>query len=245
MFPPLVCLLIILTPLNIMNNEEQKNIIGRNLAIGIVIVAVFALGGYYFFGGTKIGEISFFEKATVVEETIKIPETVAIVGNEGWFPNKETYKVPLAPKSDEERVIVPGAVLTTKEAYLKAFPVAQGWATDAKLVIVKSLGAVTLDGKSAGWQVVFGSKTKKKGYEVIIEKESVTAQKEIPSSVYGADVPINFSARDSAWAIGRLAENPQWSGATMTGLNFIYSTDGKAWDYVIAHSFGRSTVRVQ
>lgn len=189
--------------------------------------------------------VLFFEKPVVVTESIRIPDTVYVTGGEGWYPNKDSYQVPLAPKSEGERVEVTGAVLTTRGVYLVVLPVAQEWATDAELVMIKSLSAVTLDGRSQGWQVIFGSQKNKKGYEIIVERETLVSKKEIPSSVYGATVPKNFEERDSAWAIAQLAMNPQFQSATMTGLNLTYSTDAQAWEYIIANSFGGSSVRVR
>lgn len=225
--------------------EKQQS--AKKFWIGGTLAVIVIFGGVYFFFTQKGKEElrQALKKPVIVDEVIKIPEIKAVAGTEGWFPNKDAYKVPLVPQNDGDRVVVVGAVVTTRGAYLVALPVAESWGSDAKLVLVKSLGAVTLDGKSAGWQVVFGSKKKKKGYEIIVEKEVITAQKEIPSRVYGASVPANFALRDAVWAITILAENPQFKQATMTGLNFVYNADAKAWDYVIANSFGGSSVRVR
>lgn len=212
---------------------------------GVAVIAAIALGAYFFFFTETGKEFSLFEKPVVVTETVKIPDTNVVIGGEGWYPNKDAYQVPLAPKSEGEQVVVTGAVLTTRGAYLLALPIAQSWASDAKLVMIKSLSTVALDGKSQGWQVVFGSRKNKKGYEAIVERETIVSKKEIPSSVYGSDVPKNFADRDSAWAIAQLAMNPQFQTASMTGLNLTYSIDAQAWEYIIANSFGGSSVRVR
>ena len=224
--------------------EEQT--INKKLAVlGALIVIGIAVAIYFLFFTEEGKKLSPFEKPVVVTETIKIPETTSVTGGEGWYANSYAHKVPLAPESEGEKVVVTGAVLSTRGAYLVALPIAQGWSADAKLVVIKSLGAVTLEGKSQGWQILFGSQKNKKGYEVVVERETVVSKKEVPSSSYGADVPKNFADRDATWAIAQLATNPQFKEATMTGLNFTYNTDAKAWDYIIANSFGGTEVRVR
>lgn len=231
---------IIPTPHNM--NEFFNN--KRAVLMGGVIVIV-AISVIVYYRGSSNVKHAIFGGERVVDEVIKLPTGSLRTSTDGWFPGKEAYKVPLNPQNSGERVVVTGAVLTPYGAYALALPAAQGWAPDAKLIFMKSLGTVMIDGKSLGWQVVFGSKTKKGGYELVVERDAVITQKEIPSSVFGADVPDNFIERDAAWAVQRLAENPQFSSATMTGLNLVYNTDAKAWDYVIAHSFGGSSVRVR
>lgn len=229
---------------------EEQTTNKKTVVIGVIVAILALVVVLYFF---KPSLLNIFtqqigidvERPMIVTETVKIPDTKAVTGGEGWYPNKDAYKVPLAPKSDGERVEVTGAILTTRGAYLVALPIAQEWVADAKLVMINSLGAVTLDGKSQGWQVVFGSKKNKKGYEVVVERETIVSKKEIPSSVYGADIPKNFAERDAAWAIALLAGNPQFQAASMTGLNFVYNADAQAWEYLIANSFGGSSVRVR
>ncbi|HAT68612.1 MAG: hypothetical protein A2481_00270 [Candidatus Yonathbacteria bacterium RIFOXYC2_FULL_47_9] len=216
----------------------------RALLMGVLVVIAVISAIIYYRGPSNVKR-AIFGGERVVDEVIKIPTGSLRTSTDGWFPSKEAYKVPLNPQNDGERVVVTGAVLTPYGVYTLALPVAQAWESDAKLILMKSLGTVMIDGKSLGWQVVFGSKTKKKGYELVVERDTLITQKEIPSSVFGADVPGNFIERDAVWAIQRLAENPQFSSATMTGLNFVYNVDAKAWDYVIAHSFGGSSVRVR
>lgn len=219
-------------------NNKRAVLIGGAVMIAIISVVIY----YRWPDGVKH---AIFGGERVVDEVIKIPTGSFRTNTSGWFPGKEAYKVPLNPQNNSERVVVTGAVLTPYGAYTLALPAAQGWAPDAKLIFMKSLGTVMVDGKSLGWQVVFGSKTKKGGYELVVERDALITQKEISSSVFGADVPGNFIERDAVWAIQRLAENPQFSSATMTGLNLVYNADAKAWDYVIAHSFGGSSVRVR
>lgn len=232
---------IIPTPHNMnkfFNNNKRVVLIG-----GFVMIAIIGIVIYY--RGPAGVKQAIFGGERVVDEVIKMPAGSLRTSTDGWFPSKEAYKVPLNPQNGGERVVVTGAVFTPYGAYTLALPSAQSWAPDARLIFMKSLGTVMVDGKSLGWQVVFGSKTKKKGYELVVERDAIITQKEIPSSVFGADVPSNFIERDAVWAIQRLAENPQFSSATMTGLNLVYNVDAKAWDYVIAHSFGGSSVRVR
>lgn len=229
------------TPLNMKELIKNNKRLVLIMALAVVVIAGVSI--YY----SRPGDVrhAIFGGPRIIEETIKIPTESSQTNTDGLFPNKEAYNVPFVSQNSGEQVVVSGAVLTPRGAYLIALPVAQSWSPDAKLIFIKSLGTVMVDGKSLGWQVVFGSKTKKLGYEVVIDREMVVVQKEIPSKVFGADVPTNFAERDAGWAIGRLAENPQFINATMTGLNFVYNLDAKAWDYVIAHSFGGSSVRVR
>lgn len=229
---------------------EEQSTNKKSVAIGIVVAILALVGALYFF---KPSLLNIFtqqigidvERPMVVTETVKIPDTKVFTGGEGWYPNKDAYQVPLAPKSDGEQVVVTGAVLAVRGVYLLTLPIAQNWASDAKLVMINSLSTVALDGKSQGWQVIFGSQKNKKGYEIIVERETAVSKKEIPVSVYGADIPKNFAERDAAWAITLLAGNPQFQSASMTGLNFVYSTDAQAWDYIIASSLGGTAVRVR
>src|SRR3989338_9169332 len=142
------------------------------LIIIIVVVIVFALGGagYYFYAPStnapSTGQ-NTQPQGRVIEEKLVIPDTKSITGSEGRVVDQGVVSIALVPKDDSEKVIVPGAVLSVKGSYDLARPEAVKWSSDAQLVFVKSLGAVTLEGKSSQWQIAFSSKIKKgKGYEV-------------------------------------------------------------------------------
>jgi hypothetical protein len=219
--------------------NTQKKAIYITVGIIVVLAGLLAL---YFFGG-----FSFVKKTlhiglqpTVVQENLVIPDTQKITGNEGRAVEKGSVSVSLVPKDESQQVIVAKAVLTVKGSYALAAPEAQKWSSDAKLVFVKSLGAITLEGKSSQWQVVFAAKSKtKKAYETIIQSDQIVSKKEISSTSFGADVPA--SIKDSGDAIKDLQSLPQFSNATVSSIHLYYNLDAKAWFYSFATSLGTTS----
>lgn len=223
------------TPLNMIS--PQNKII---LAVTVTLVL---LGGIAWRISPSFKKtVSFFEKPKVVNDTLVIPETTKITTAGGRSFGTSGYQVPLVPKTKGEEVIVPSAVFTIKTGFDLAFIDAKKWSSDAKLVYAKSLGTVTLNGKSSAWQYAFGSKNKKKGDEVIIQGDSIVSQKETVASSYGYALPKNWF--DSGDAILSLPSLPQFPNATVSSLIFFYSEDGKIWEYAIATSFGNTTMLV-
>lgn len=210
---------------------------------GAVAIIAIALGTYFFFF-TKTGkEFAVFEKPVVVEEALKIPETKLVDTAVARAPSTTHYAVPLVPVTEGQKVVVPGAVLTLKESFVAAKPTAEAWAKDAKLVVLTSQGAVTLEGKSSMWQVIFGSLSKKKGYEVIIQGDKIVSEKEIPTQEYGYDLPTNwYDAKDAFLSIQTL---PQFADATVSSINFFYNRDGKRWGYALGTSRGTTSMPVR
>lgn len=211
---------------------------------GVVAVVAVAFGAYFFFS-TEIIEEKFpvLEKPVVVEEALIIPDTKQVAVAAGRTPSTEHYAVPLVPTTEGEKVIVPGATLTLKGGYDVAKPKAEAWAKDAKLVFLTSQGAVTLEGKSSMWQVVFGSLSKKKGYEVVVQGDKIVSEKEIPSTEYGYDLPTNWY--DAGEAIVSIQSLPQFADATVSSINFFYNRDGKRWGYALGTSRGTTSMPVR
>ena len=228
-------------------------------AVVIIIAAI--LGTIYFVSPksfeslknlTKIIDLTP-EKPKVIEEKLVIPETQKITGAEGRVVNEGSVAVPLVPENESEKVIVSKAVLTVKGSYDLANPEAQKWSSDAKLVFIKSLGAITLEGKSSQWQLAFSSasakatadksKTKQKGYEIIIQADQIVSKKEIESTAVGADLPKNW--KDSDEAIKTLQEMPQYNNVSISAINFFYNTDAKEWRYGFSTSIGSVSVKLQ
>lgn len=216
---------------------------------GIIILAVVVI--LYFTGLIPKGAIKKFEfkpeeKPRVVEENLVVPETKKITGGEGRIVNEGTVAVPLVPKNEGEKVIVSKAILTVKSSYDLAFPEAQKWSADAKLVFIKSLGAVTLEGKSSQWQLAFSSKKKlKKGYEIIVQEDKVASQKEIDSTAKGFDFPTNMP--DSGEFVKKLQERLAYSDATLSSFLLAStpeSTDVKWW-FSISTSKGTVTFEIR
>ena len=162
----------------------------------------------------------------MVEEKLVIPDTQKITGGEGRFVSEGLVAVPLVPKTESEKIMVSKAVLTIKGSYDLSLSEAQKWSSDAKLVFIKSLGAVTLEGKSSQWQLVFSSKTKlKKGYEIIIQADQIVSQKEIDSTAVGADIPKTW--KDLGEVIKELQSHPLYQDATVSAVSFYLNPDNK------------------
>ena len=216
----------------------------------LIIIIIAALGSvFYWLGSDKkimVAPADEARKARVIQEKLTIPDTTSFTGAEGRVVDQGSVAVALVPKSDAEKVIVPGAELSVKGSYDFAQPEASKWSSDVKLVFIKSLGAITLDGKSSQWQIAFSSKMKKsRGYEIIVQKNQIVSQKEIESAAIGEEVPANFANRDSSWAIARLADIPQFQTASITAIVFSYNQDANGWDYIIPNSFGKTAIRVR
>jgi hypothetical protein len=235
--------------IKIESTSPDKSSRNKKIIISVIIIAIVVAsiaGALYFFDlmPENILKITEVKKPQVVEENLVIPDTQAITGTEGRTVNGGSVNVALVPKDDSEKVVVTKAVLTVKGSYELAKTEALSWSPDAKLVFVKSLGAVDLDGKSSQWQLAFSSASKKgKGYEVIIQVDQVASKKEIASTATGADVPANL--KDSSDAIKTLQDLPQFSDATVSSINLYYNADGKIWRYALSTSKGTTSALAQ
>lgn len=224
----------------------------NNKKITIVLIAVVAVAGIaivlYFFKPSVLNIITKpigidAERPVVVEENLVIPNTERVTGSDARTVQGGAVAVALVPKTDGEKVIVEKAVLTVKGSHELAFAEAGVWARDAKPAFIKSLGAVTLDGKSSQWQILFSSASKKgKGYEVIIQADQVVSQKEIDSNTTGADLPGSWM--DSGLAVQTLQAMPQYASASISTINFFYNVDAKEWRYGFSTSIGVTSVRL-
>lgn len=212
--------------------------------IVIIIVIVIVL---YFTGLIPSGvlkKLEFKKGPQVIEENLIIPDTQKITGGEGRTTESGNYNVSLVPKTEAEKIIVSKAVLTLKGSYDLAKSEAEKWSTDAKLAFIKSLGAITLEGKSSQWQLAFSSKTKpKKGYEIIIQADQIVSLREIESVAIGADLPKAWI--DSWEAIKLLQDLPQFSEATISSISLYYNIDGKIWRYALSTSRGTTSVSAE
>lgn len=217
----------------------------------VIVIALGVLGVYIIFPDAfkslirPVTEIKK-EQPKVIEEILTIPETEKITGMEGSFIEQGKVEVPLIPKSEGEKVIVLKAVLTLKGSYDLAVSEARKWASDAKLVFIKSLSAVTLEGKSSQWQLAFSSKSKtNKGYEIIIQADQIVSKKEIDSAAIGVDLPESWP--DSDYFIKELQKRPTNADATLSGFLLAStpeSTDVKWW-FSISTSKGTVTFEVK
>ena len=214
------------------------------IKIIIVTVAVLALGGvglFFFLERTGLAPV-IVQKKTVVEEKLIIPETVRVSASEARTVQKGAVEAPINPAKGGV-IVSAKAIFTVKGAYDKALAEASAWSPDASLVFIKSLGVVTAEGKSGEWQVVFGSKKAKAGFEVLVYGDAIASKKEIPSTSYGFDLPQNWY--DSGDALESLRTQPQFATATVSSLNFFYNEDGKRWSYALATSNGTLAMPVR
>lgn len=224
-----------------MENKKIIYIIGGIVAVLIVLGVFYATG---IISPSVLQKVGLVKGPRVIEENLVIPETQKITGGEGKTINGGAVEVALVPKNDAEKVVVTKAVLTVKGSYNLVVPEAQKWASDAKLVFVKSLGAINLEGKSSQWQIVFVSKTKiGKGYEIIIQTDQIVSKKEIPSKATGADLPKSWY--DSDGAIKSLQTLPQFSDATVSSITFSFDLDSKKWIYALSTSKGATAMTVE
>lgn len=211
-----------------------------------IVFTIIVLLGAVVFVWYKVGQKKFlpavFKQDIVVEEKLVIPETKKIEVNEGRAVSEGTFNAPLNP-AQGEKVTSARAIFTLRQAYDKADTEAKIWAPDSALVSVKSLGVLMADGKSGEWQVMFGSKTKKQGYEVLVYGEEIVSKKEISSDTYGFDLPGNWY--DSPDALSSLKTMPQFESATVSSISFYYNEDGKKWGYGIATSNGTVSMPVK
>jgi hypothetical protein len=172
-------------------------------------------------------------KGQVIDDVVKIPTTTQIMVNEGENVVRGEYNIKLQPQSEIDKVLIVKAKLTLKEAYNTVQEVAKSWSDDAKLISIKSNGALGLDGKSSSWQLIFGSYQKEKAYEIIIEADKIIAQKEIVSDVYGYELPLNWY--DSNEAISSFSNLPQFGLDTISSISFYYSFANDSWAYGLAN----------
>ena len=212
--------------------------------VPIFIITAFILGVFLWNIHPSFQKtITFFQQPKTVIETLTIPNTKVVDEAVGRTPSTDHYAVLLVPVTEGDKVVVPGAVFTLKKSFDVAQPVAIAWAKDAKLVFLTSQGAVTLTGESSMWQVVFGSLSEKKGYEVIVEGDKVVSEKEIFSTEYGYDLPINWYDADEA--IKSIQSLPQFAEATISSINFYYNKDSKRWGYALGTSKGTISMPVR
>ncbi len=195
-------------------------------------------------GGAGTGAGMAPDKPKIVEENLVIPQTQEINGGEGREASEGPVAVPLVPKTEAEKVAVAKAILTVKGGYNLAVIEASGWAKDINLVFIKSSGAITLEGKSSQWQLVFSSKAKPgKGYEIIIQGGQIVSRKEIELSASGAALPGVW--KDSGEIMASLQELPQFSNATVSSINLYYNGDGNLWRYVLSTSRGNTSMSAE
>jgi hypothetical protein len=181
-------------------------------------------------------------KGQIINDNIQIPNTTSVASNEGEIVPRGEYNIKLQPQSETDTAVITKAKLTLKESYNLSVVEANKWSNDAKLVFIKSNGALGLDGRSSSWQLVYGSAIKRAGYEIIIVENQIVSAKEILSESSGFDLPVNWY--DSYEAIAAL-NLPQFSQDTISALSFYYSSANKSWAYGLANGEKTTSMWVQ
>lgn len=214
----------------------------KNIFIVIVALVILAVGAGIAFWGSRTGrKVAIQGSPRVIEETLVIPDTQEVYTADARILEQGAVAVPLVPKSEEEKVIVPRAELTLKGGYAAATLVAEQWDSTALLVFVKSLGALTLDGKSSSWQVMFSSPNKKgAGYEVILQGKNIVSKKEVTSEASGVALPQNW--KDSGEFIKILRERASFTDATISSLLFSSTPESKDVQWWLSISTSKGTV---
>ncbi len=200
-----------------------------------------------FFVSRSLQSVSFTRAKNtpqVVTDTIVIPALKSITGSEGrLIEPTQGQPIPLVPQNGSEQVVVTDAVLTLRGAYDLAQSEVIKNAPDAQLVFVRSLGTITLDGRSSYWQAGFGSAKNKKGYVVVMKGHAIVSMEEIPSQNYGYPLPSNWY--DSGDTIDAIRTMPQFAKATVSSFSFFYNEDGKRWGYALGTSEGTMAIPVR
>lgn len=207
--------------------------------ITLILIVISVIGVVLYYGGPRNAERAIFYNERIVRENPapRVVDSVSVASGRKIISTGEAI-----PFIGDERVVIDGGK-TLKESYMIAGPIALTWAEDAKLVYVHSLGTVTAEGVSSGWEIVFGSKTKMKGYVITVVGGKIIEEKEAISTSFGFGLPKNWY--DSEDAIKSLQSLSQFSDATLNSLIFFYSEDGDVWQYALSTSRGNTTMIVR
>lgn len=218
---------------NFINNHKRIS------WITISLVAVLVVGTIVYYGGPRNAERAIFYNERIVRETPapRVVDSVSVASGRKIISTGETI-----PFIGDKRVVIEGGK-TSKEGYMIAEPIALAWSDDAKLVYIHSLGTVTTEGVSSGWEIAFGSKTKMNGYVITVAVGKIIEEKEVTSTSSGFGLPKNWY--DSGDAIKSLQSLSQFSDATLNSLIFFYSEDGDVWQYALSTSRGNTTMLVR
>jgi hypothetical protein len=222
--------------------KDKKNILIVAIILIIIIVIIFIVLAFK----KNPSSLSTFNSQTfkgqVINDNIKIPNTTEVTSNEGEVVPRGEYNIKLQPQSEVDTAVITKAKLTLKEAYNLSIAEAVKWSNDAKLVFIKSNGALGLDGKASSWQLVYGSAIKKAGFEIIMAENQIVSAKEIISESSGFDLPANWY--DSYDAIATL-NLPQFSQDTISAISFYYSGANQSWAYGLANGEKTTSMWVQ
>lgn len=213
--------------------KDKKNIFIIAIILIILVVVVFIVLAFKENQPSEKSEVDLKTfKGQIINDEIKIPNTTSITTNEGEVVSRGEFDIKLQPQSESEAAYISKAKLTLKDAYSLSQSEATSWASDAKLIFIKSNGALGIDGKASSWQIIYGSAQKKRGQEIIVAENNIISAKEISTESYGYDLPINWY--DSSDAISSL-QLPQFKDETISAISFYYSSANDSWAYGLAN----------
>ncbi len=205
----------------------------------VALLLAICAGAVVYYGGYNKVRTAVFSGERIITETPTVHIMDSTSALDGKYAGSTGEPIELVSR---EHVVIAGGT-TPKEAYLFAENIAKTWSEDVKLVYIKSLGTVTVDGTSSGWVVVFGSKEMNQGYSVYITNGAVVEKGTVDIQSYGYELPSDWY--DGVEAIRSIQNLPQFSKSTISGLSFAYNEDGKRWGYVITSSNGTVSVPVR
>lgn len=216
----------------------KEFIIQNKKWIAVLAIVFFLITLVVYYGDIKKVQDAILKKDIIIKESPAPRIFESAKALDGRTPSSAGENVPVI--SDRNTIIESGKTL--KESYFIAETDALLWSRDAKLVYIRSLGTVTMQGISSGWEVVFGSKEKKKGYVIAVVNGAIASRGEVAINSSGYDLPKNwFDADEALKAISTLS---QFKDVTISGINF-YNEDSKHWGYAVSHSKGTESIPVR
>lgn len=224
----------------------RRNVLFMTTTKKIILVfcaLLFILGGGLFFYYQTTSLRYSGPKTVHVNEPFIASDIKEVSVRDGRSVLPSAYNTPLNPDATRMDVTSEIAIFSIKMAYGKVLSDATNWSSDAALVYIKSLGVITSEGYSGEWQIVFGSKLKNSGYEILVYGDKVVSQKEISGTAFGYPIPINWY--DSGDALISLRTLPQFARATVSAISFFYNEDGKRWGYALSTSSGTISMPVK
>lgn len=211
----------------------------------LLIIAILFGSGIFFMtftgGNLEITDFLKSEKKIISDSFRKIDiKEISLSDTRSIGPSGSP--IPFDTKKADDYV-VQNAKKTLKESYDLVLLAAQEWSGDAQLVFIKSIGTVTVDGKSSQWQIVFYSQEKKAGLVMAVWGEVIASKSETVSEIAGHDLPENWY--DSRSALGSLSATPKFQTATVSGIMFYYNEDAGGWIYAVQTSLGSTIMHVR
>ena len=225
-------------------HDGQKNkikiiifcVIGLVLAASLVTVYVLRNRGFDFGDFLSPKEFS----GRVITSSLALDDlNIAKVG-QGEIVVRGEYDVKIQPADDSEKVMLAGATTTLKQAHEIAYPEAELWAEDVKLISISSAGALNIDGHAAAWRLLYASARLERAYEIVIKGDSIISRRELEAETAGNNLPRSWYDSDEALLSLRYLD--QFKDETISAISFYYSPVAASWAYGVAVGSAGQTV---